>query len=840
VRHFARLLLCLAAQLAASAFPALAQSPEAPKKPANPVRLDRYGDPLPEGAKMRFGTTQWFVKSPRSVIRRQFATFTPDGRAVLIAQDHEIRKIDADTGKEVSVVKLQEHVDPMEWTEYAMSKDCKTLATVRLHLPNVRLWDTRSGKLIRELTVPGYAVEAIVWSGDGSTILVNQQCARPIGFLVHDAISGAETRLLNLDGIAIRPLWGTISAESRIVAAIISDQAVGLWNRQSGRMLHEIKVGAHSLDISPDGTVLACMEEHSKQVGLWSVASGKELPPALGFGDQNISSFGFSPDGTLMLFDGQTAQFWDVKRGRALRHFPFPEIDRWFFSPDGKKLAFSDDSTLRVWDALAGQEMHPPPGHVGHVEQFVVSPDGAKLFSKADGKGIVWDMAICVPLQSIEVPKTIFGMPSFSRDSKLIANANERDGIQVWDAGTGKRVREFSPSDSEKIDHCHAMNCHFSEDNRSIAAFMSTGTFIIWNVDQGKVLVQRAGIDGYWGCFSPDNKLLAVCADQSSAEDGRPYNLLIQETVSGRTLRRIPTKYVTGLAFSSDSKTVAGIRSKETKDERILTEICIWEVATGKERIHFDVDWGTPFVWSNDRRRIATVNRSSWSVWNAVSGEGVFSRSFSDLVFPVSSPMGFSKDGNVLLTGMEDRTILAWDLPSEKNAAKELSPTELERFWSDLNTPDGKKAHTAIWSLIDSPYKAIPFLNNHLHPASEKDIQTIERSFADLNNASFEVREKARNELIRLYVDAKPFLENTLEKNPSQVTRHRIESILSSSAKMPSESLAQLRAIEILEYVGSKEARRGLEIIAKGAPRSRLTQEAKESLERLNLAQKSD
>jgi hypothetical protein len=123
-----------------------------------------------------------------------------------------------------------------------------------------------------------------------------------------------------------------------------------------------------------------------------------------------------------------------------------------------------------------------------------------------------------------------------------------------------------------------------------------------------------------------------------------------------------------------------------------------------------------------------------------------------------------------------------------------------------------------------------------LHPASAKDGEKIEQSIAQLDNASFAVREAAQNELIRLYFDAKPFLEAALEKKPSLETRHRIESILSSPPNKPCESLAQLRAIEVLEYVGGKEARRGLEIMAKGAPNARLTQEAKESLERLNLA----
>jgi hypothetical protein len=48
------------------------------------------------------------------------------------------------------------------------------------------------------------------------------------------------------------------------------------------------------------------------------------------------------------------------------------------------------------------------------------------------------------------------------------------------------------------------------------------------------------------------------------------------------------------------------------------------------------------------------------------------------------------------------------------------------------------------------------------------------------------------------------------------------------------EELRGMRVVEVLEHVGTPDARRLLESLAAGAPGARLTQEAKASLDRLS------
>ena len=69
-------------------------------------------------------------------------------------------------------------------------------------------------------------------------------------------------------------------------------------------------------------------------------------------------------------------------------------MDHWItFSPDGSKLAcYSSESTVKLWDALTGQEQCTLRGHSGVVWCCAFNHDGSKLASCSEDCSIViWD-----------------------------------------------------------------------------------------------------------------------------------------------------------------------------------------------------------------------------------------------------------------------------------------------------------------------------------------------------------------------------------------------------------------------------------------------------------------
>jgi hypothetical protein len=302
------------------------------------------------------------------------------------------------------------------------------------------------------------------------------------------------------------------------------------------------------------------------------------------------------------------------------------------------------------------------------------------------------------------------------------------------------------------------------------------------------------------------------------------------------------------VAISSDGRLAAGAVVLPGEPDFDGHTIRLWELASGRE---IGTLRGHPrgigaLAFSPDGRLLATaVGRWAYSkpvssppeirVWDTFTGREVacFRGAGSD-----ASALAFAPDGRRLVSGHEDGTLLVWEggLDRTDRNWADAGADVLGRLWSDLADEDGAKARRAVRRLSAAGRLAVPLLRQHLRPATLADASWVRHRVADLESADFAVRRRAFEDLAAQADLAQESLRKVLAGSPPLEARKQVERLLEEAEgrgwNAAGERLRELRALEVLERVGTAEAQQVLRTLAGGAPQSRLTREAKAALER--------
>jgi WD domain, G-beta repeat len=264
--------------------------------------------------------------------------------------------------------------------------------------------------------------------------------------------------------------------------------------------------------------------------------------------------------------------------------------------------------------------------------------------------------------------------------------------------------------------------------------------------------------------------------------------------------------------------------------------IRLWEVASRKERRVFG---GHPalvrsLAYTPDGRFLAAGHADGVvRLWDAVTGK---------LLYELPGHRGavtgltFARQGHTLVTGSQDTTVLLWEvgglLRGGRMPAVQLSDAELKALWERLSSPEAADVSLAMQTLTRAQDQAVAFAGERVEPVSG---DKVTRWLADLDSDHFAVRERATKELTRLGKFAEPALRRALRARPSLEVRRRIEGLLNklSGPHLAPEYLRAVRAVEVLEMIGTPQARKVLERLATGAAEAELTGQAKAALRRL-------
>jgi RNA polymerase sigma factor (sigma-70 family) len=784
-----------------------------------PPTQDLLGDPLPPGALARLGTVRFRV--PAGGI---FVTFLP-GDTTLLTAGGALSTWEVSTGKELR-----------RWDckggsgSFALAPGGKTLA-VGTYTDNatavaIYLRDATTGRVLQECRGHASWVRSLAFAPDGRT-LISGSHDKTVRFW--DVATGKELRRFDepdmVMAVALSPDGKTLATTSfhspdTKWTIFLRDAATGREQRH-----FQAEVPVFHLAFSPDGKTLVALAPHNggqptSTIHLCDVATGKlrqitGQPPFM-------YSAAFTPDSkTLVTGSDQGVVLWDVARAlpRAQLGGRHALTSGLTFSSDGKLLAIVSHGTVRLWDVAAGKERPAPAeGHQGGVHALAFLRDGKTLASVGRDMTLrLWEAATGRPGRLYRLPAgTADSGDWFAADGSTLAWGDGKRIIQM-EVTTGNLLRSF---DFPKVVYFFAM----TPDGKLLAAYGRDRTLRLVDRTTGKEVREFAQypdlVSGL--AFAPDGRTLAVAVEDNT--------LRLEDPITGkqRALLQWPAAPI-AFTFSPDGKTM----SVALADNRVM----LLDASTGRAILAFQMpEHATPLVYSPDSKRLAVgTGTGSVYLWEVATGQEVCRiKGHSGGV----SCIAFSADGRRLASGGDDTTVLIWDALNPSGDALAItnpSARELEALWVDLAGGDAARAYRAIRALVAAPEQAVPLLRQHVRPAAAPEPKQLARLIAGLDADEFAVREEATRALEKLGPLARRALRQALDSRPSAEARVRIERLLdrADTQALSTEELGAWRGIEVLEHIGTAEARQVLEQLAAGEAGGRSTAGAKAALQRL-------
>jgi WD40 repeat protein len=867
--------------------PADDPAPKTDKPPA----VDRYGDPLPPGTLARMGTIRFRHGGPVF-----FAGFSADGKTLVSAgQEQAVRFWELATGKELRQILVEGQMfsgvalsadgktlatasdnQTIQVWDVATGKALRKLALPQLGIVNfalsadgkglvflandqtVRFWMTTSDKEPHELVKfappvagqPPFGPNSLALSGDGQTL----------------AVGGVQ----GMAGV------------------------VRLWNVPARRELPQLsgpQNGAISLVFSPDGKILAVGEGSQQTIRLYELATGKELRQLSGGQNQTYAP-AFSPDGKIVagVSNNSSIHLWETATGKEIRQMAALNygIMAIAFSPDGQTLASGGASNrAHLWDVATGKERQLLGGHQMGVTGVALAPDGQTLATASLDQTVrLWEIATGKELRQFRRPKPeadLGGLENlapclaFCANGKILGAVYADGVICLWDPGTGKELRHFAAS----VGNVTAMA--FAPNGKALAVGGTEGPVRLWDPATGKEIRQLKTLmpatppgvppEGLLPvtaslAFSPDGKTLAVGGPTAEPDpSGNPHSSIRLWEVATAQIRgqiKVPEPFLgggpagPGIAFGGligVAGALGGVGGNLGGDGWPVTSLAfaphgkslafgqgdtiyLWDLARRREMRRFGGDKVTAnaIAFSPDGKTLAAGSQDGQiHLWGVDTGTALcVVEGHRGGVASVA----FSADGKLLASGGIDTTALIWDVKSLPDDSKRrpgsLSSQKLQALWNDLGSTEATRAYDAIWALAAAPTPTTTFLQEHLRPVALGDAQQIARLVSDLDSERYERRKNATEALERLGDVAEPALRKLLVGKPSLEMRQRAEQLLQKLEQPVTDPdrLRTLRAIEVLGHINTPEARQVLRKLAEGAPESRLTQQAQETLDR--------
>lgn len=282
-------------------------------------------------------------------------------------------------------------------TFLAFSRDGQVLVS---HSPGeaIKLWNLKTGQLMRTLNEKLYAAGIVAISPDAQTLVTVDRKAQANDKTIKVWNLKTNKLLYTLNGHSQQITCLTISKDGQTLASTSDDKKVLVWNLKTGKLLHTItpqSTQTWAIAFTPNGQLLATgggdsldqkNTSNDTSIKLWDMKTGKQLATLEGH-THFISSINITPDGQTLVSVADSIKVWNLKTKQLIHTLPAGSGSV-AISADGQKLVTTAwDNSVKLWNLQTGKplktlyEASVNDQNLGRIyrSSIAFSPDGKTL-----------------------------------------------------------------------------------------------------------------------------------------------------------------------------------------------------------------------------------------------------------------------------------------------------------------------------------------------------------------------------------------------------------------------------------------------------------------------------
>ena len=822
--------------------------------PPAKARTDAEGVPLPDGAVARLGSSRFrHDGSPWGLV-----TFSPDSRRIAVRSPNSVCVLDAATGRQLYRFDRPESCHPKTVRFLADAKRLVVGFTGK-GSARVTVYELAGGKAVGTWTVADQDHVSIAdVTPDGTHALARDGAAK---VYLWDLKAGrAAWEFQGAEGMHLLPLTAD---GKRFVTA--GPQTAELRDVQTGDIISTFPDPGPAFDgrqrpgMAGDGRIAVSDNKRDavnvltpgRKDGTLALKVGRQGEFIPFFSTAQDTPYLFSPEGRFLVGLSWTGTLvWDLSapadRGPVGR---LPPASGAAFSPDGKTLVLDDDGTLvaravGTWKRLPQSADPPSPVH-----RVWFTDDGQRVIGYTRHGWVAWPAAGARTAHlSDETPVSISliqfeGQADVSADGKTGVDVIEEPDPKGGQRRVALRLTDLIAGTARRFPLGERLSSpvQISADGRLVWAEDMQSDFCTWDAASGREL-------GRTDIPYPTEQLIAAVptADGKSLSrlvvgvpvgaragpPGSPYyrSVTVTDHSSGQKwqMDSLPGRVAEGDAwFSRDGSrlVLVGQLGKDSDTEAVS----VWDVASGRRL----TAWVSGFTGRPASAALSADNRSLLSgsikgklslVEVATGGERANFHHRGRIL-----AAAFAPNGARAVASSPDAPVYIWDLIGDPGR---WGTNKADVLWADLTSADAKTAYAAIRRLRANPAQAVAFLRDRVQVPVVPTDEAVDGLLRRLDSPAFADRERAQKELTAAADLVRPRLE-AARKAATEETGRRLDQVLKTIDDWTPDRLRHVRACEVMEGIGSPDAKAVLRTWAAGPVGARLTTEATESLGRL-------